>query len=222
MKRIALTLTLLLVSFCAACSHGLLNQVRGSGNRQRETRQVGSFKSITTEGAFHIEVVSQEALALEIEADDNVLPLISTDVSGSVLHIKNKHGYSVSKPVTVKISVPNLEGFSANGAGHLNVSGLKNELFEIDVNGAPAIEISGETALLRIKSNGAGTIDTHRLRAVKADVNSNGVSNINVYAREQLDVVVSGPSHVTYEGDPVVNKKINGPGSVERKVSEGS
>ncbi len=220
MKTIALML--LLMSLAIGCSHGLLNQVRGSGNRQRETRQVGSFTSISTEGAFNIEVVSQKQPALEIEGDDNILPLIGTEVSGNVLHIKNRHGYSVSEPIKITISVPNLEGLNASGAGQMKISGLKNERFEVDVNGAPVIEVSGETGLLKIKANGAGKIDTHRLRAARADVNSNGVSKIDLYAREQLDVEVSGPSSVTYEGDPVVNKKVNGPGSVQKKVSQGS
>jgi hypothetical protein len=166
--------------------------------------------------------VSQKPLALEIEGDDNILPLIGTDVSGGVLHIKNRRGYSVSEPIKIAISVPNLEGLSASGAGSMEVKGLKNEKFEIDVNGAPALEVSGETSLLKIKANGAGKIDTHRLRAATADVNSNGVSKISVYARDQLDVVVSGPSSVTYEGNPVVKQTVNGPGSVTKKASEGS
>lgn len=219
MKRIVLVL--LLVSLAAGC-HGPFNQVRGSGNRQKQTREVAPFTSISTEGAFEIEIVSQKPLALEIEGDDNILPLIGTDVSGGVLHIKNRRGYSVSEPIRIEISVPNLEGLSSSGAGSLEVTGLKNESFEIDVNGAPAIEVSGETNLLKIKANGAGKIDTHRLRAATADVNSNGVSKISLYARDKLDVVVSGPSNVTYEGDPVVKQTVNGPGSVQKKTSAGS
>jgi len=37
-----------------------------------------------------------------------------------------------------------------------------------------------------------------------------------------LDVKIAGPSKVTYKGDPVVNKTINGPGKVERRTSEGA
>ena len=220
MKRIMLML--LLVSLAVGCSRGLLNQVRGSGNRHREERKVGAFTSIVTDGAFDITVVSQKQPALEIEGDDNVLPLIGTDVSGNVLHIKNRSGYSVSQPIKVKISVPNLEAVTSNGAGRIRIAELKNDRFELDVNGAPALEASGETKFLKIKANGAGNIDTHRLRALRADVNSNGVTQIALYAREQLDVVVSGPSNVTYEGDPVVNQTINGPGTIQKKASQGS
>ena len=67
-----------------------------------------------------------------------------------------------------------------------------------------------------------GKIDTHKLHAARVEVDSKGVSTVEVYAGEQLDVTVSGPSHVIYQGNAVVNKTVNGPGSVEKKESEGS
>lgn len=218
-KRLML---IVLMTFAAACSHGILNQVAGSGNRQKQKRDVSSFTSLSTSGAFEIEIVCQKPLSLEIEGDDNILPLVSTEVSNNVLHIKNLRGYSVLKPISLKISVPNLEGISSSGAGKLEVSGLKNEKFEIDVNGAPTIKVSGETKVVDIDTNGAAKIDTHKLHASRAVVDSKGVSKVAVHAADQLDVTVSGPSHVTYQGDPVVNKTVNGPGSVQKKASEGS
>ena len=220
MKRIVLML--LLASLAVGCRGALLNQVRGSGNRQREERKVAAFTSIITDGAFDITVVSQKQYSLQIEGDDNILPMIGAEVSGNVLHIKNRSSYSVSQPVKIMISVPNLEAVTSNGAGKIKITDLKNDRFELDVNGVPAVEASGETKFLKIKANGAGNIDTDRLRATRADVNSNGVTQIDLFAREQLDVVVSGPSNVTYEGDPVVNKTINGPGTVQKKASQGS
>jgi hypothetical protein len=216
MKKIVLLM--LLVSLAAACHHGL-NQVSGSGNRQKQKREVASFTSISTNGAFHIEVVAQKPLALEIEADDNILPLVNMEVSNNVLHIKPSQSYSVSEPIIIRIAVPNLEGISSNGAGKIDVAGLNNEKFEIDLNGATAIRVSGETKLVDIDTNGAGKIDTSKLHAARAVVESKGVSRVEVHAADQLDVTVSGPSSVVYSGDPVVNKTVNGPGSVQKKAS---
>jgi putative autotransporter adhesin-like protein len=209
---------IVLVSMVAACHHGL-NQVSGSGNRQKQKREVASFTSISTNGAFHIEVVAQKPLALEIEADDNILPLVKTEVSNNVLHIKAGQSYSVREPIIIRIAVPNLEGITSNGAGKIDVDGLNNEKFEIDLNGATAIRVSGETKLVDIDTNGAGKIDTNKLRAARAVVESKGVSRVEVHAADQLDVTVSGPSSVVYSGDPVVNKTVNGPGSVQKKAS---
>jgi hypothetical protein len=214
-------LLLVLISLVAGC-HRIHDEIAGSGKIQKERRDVASFNSISTEGAFDLEIVCQKPRSLEIEGDDNVLPLVSTEVSNNVLHIRSLRGYSVSEPITVRISLPDLEGISASGAGTIEVSGLKNEKFEIDASGAPAIRASGETRVLDIDASGAGKIDTHKLRAARVVVDSKGVSKVEVYAAEQLDVTVSGPSHVIYRGDPVVKQTVNGPGRVEKKQSEGA
>ncbi len=219
MKRIVLLL--ILITLVAGC-HRIHDEIAGSGKLQKERRDVGSFNSISTAGAFNLEIVCQKPQSLEIEGDDNLLPLVSTEVSNNVLHIRNLRSYSVSEPITIKISLPDLAGISASGAGTIEVSGLKNEKFEIDASGAPAIKASGETKALSIDASGAGKIDTHKLRAARVVVDSKGVSKVEVYAAEQLDVTVSGPSHVIYQGDPVVKQTVNGPGSVEKKKSEGA
>ena len=218
MKR---TLLLLVLSLLVAGCH-FDRGVAGSGIRTKEKRNIGNFTSITTEGAFDIEVVSQTPASLELEGDDNLLPLVTTEVTNNVLHIKNSQSYSNRKPIVIKISAPNLEGLSANGAGTIQVSGLKNEKFGIDVNGAPKITVSGETKALQIDANGAANIDTHRLRADRAKVGSNGVSKVEVYAINDLDVTVAGPSTVTYHGNPQVKQDISGPGSIVKKEPSGS
>ena len=217
MKKIVLLL--LVVSLVTACRHGLINQVSGSGNRQNQKREVASFTSISTNGAFHIEVVAQKPLALEIEGDDNILPLVNMEVSNNVLHIKPGQNYSVREPIIIRIAVPNLEGVTSNGAGKIDVTGLKNDKFEIGLNGATAIRVSGETKLVEIDTNGAGKIDTNKLRAARAVIDSKGVSTVEVHAADQLDVTISGPSSVIYSGDPVVNKTVNGPGSVQKRAA---
>jgi hypothetical protein len=74
-----------------------------------------------------------------------------------------------------------------------------------------------------IDTSGAARIDTHRLHASQAVVDSKGVSTVDLSVSDTLNVTISGPSHVTYAGDPVVNKTINGPGSVDKKTaSEGT
>jgi hypothetical protein len=220
MKRLVVILALV-ASLAAGCAMHH-NEVVGSGQRQREKREVAPFNSISTEGAYQIEVVSQQSLSLEIEADDNLLPLIKTEVSNGVLRIKNSRGFSVNRPIVVKIGTPNLEGISASGAGSIEVSNLKNDKFEIDSNGAHSIKISGETGTVNIEANGAGKIDAHSLRATKGTVAANGVAKIEVYASEELNVTVSGPASVIYSGDPKLNKTVNGPGTVERRASEGA
>ena len=221
MRKFACSL-LLLPLLAAGCHHGLRAEIRGSGKRELQKRQVAPFTSILTEGAFNIQVTCQKDLSLELEGDDNVLDAISTEVSNNVLRLKNTKNYSVNEPVSLKITMPNLDGLSVSGAGRIEIRGMNNDNFQIDSSGAPVITVAGNTKLITIDSKGAGKIDTHNLRAARAVVDSKGVSRIDLDVKDQLDVTVSGPSTVTYIGDPVVNRRINGPGKVEKRVSEGA
>ena len=221
MRKLAL-LFLLLPLLVAGCHHGMRAEVKGSGKRVMQKREISPFTSISTEGAFEIEVTCQKEPSLQVEGDDNVLEFVTAEVGGNVLRLKSSKSYSTDEPVRFKIAVPNLEGLSVSGAGRIDIKDMKNEKFEIDSNGAPNIIVSGSTKTVDIDSNGAGKIDTHNLRASRAVVESKGVSRIDLDVSEQLDITVSGPSTVTYRGDPVVNKTINGPGKVEKRSSEGA
>jgi hypothetical protein len=221
MKKLAL----LFLSFpllAVGCHHGMRAEIKGSGKRVVEKRNVTPFTSISTEGAFSIEVTCQKDLSLEVEGDDNVLSVVTTEVSNNVLRLRNTKNYSSSEPVKFRISVPDLESLAVDGAGHIDIKGLNNEKFEINADGAPSISVAGKTKLINIDTSGAGKIDTHNLHAVRGVVESKGVAQIELDVTDQLDVTVSGPSSVYYRGDPKVNKTINGPGKVERRGGEGA
>ena len=221
MKKLAL-LFLLFPLLVAGCHHGMRAEIKGSGKRVVEKRNITSFTSISTEGSFSIEVTCQKDLGLEVEGDDNVLNVVTAEVSNNVLRLRNSKNYSSDEPVKFRISVPNLEGLTVEGAGKVDVKGLSNDKFEINSEGAPAINVSGKTKFINIDSSGAGKIDTHNLHAERAVVDSKGVAQIDLDVADQLDVTISGPSSVYYKGDPKVNKTIHGPGKVERRGGEGA
>lgn len=224
MKKLACLLLLLpvLTVLSAGCHHGRFAEIKGNGKREMQKRQVAPFTSISTDGAFTIEVTCQKELSLEIEGDENVLEFITTEVDNNILRLDNNKSYSTSEPIRVKISVPNLEGLAVNGAGHIDVKGLNNEKFEIDSNGAPTIVASGTTKMVDIAANGAGKVDTQNLHATRAVVDARGVAKVDLDVSDQLDVEISGPSSVTYKGNPAVNKNIQGPGKLTRRGGEGA
>lgn len=224
MRKIAplFWLLLLLPVLAAGCHHGRFAQVQGNGKRELQKRHVAAFTSISANGAFMIEVTCQKDASLEIEGDENVLDFVKTDVNSNILRLENSQNYSVSEPIRVRISVPNLEGLAVNGAGHIDVKGVKNDKFEIDTNGAPAITVAGTTKMVDIAANGAGKVDAQNLHATRAVVDARGVARVEVDVSDQLDVEISGPASVNYNGNPSVNKTIHGPGKLTRKGGEGA
>jgi len=196
-----------------------MNGVKGSGVRKTEKRDLPVFTSIETSGAFEVEVTCQATPSFEIEGDDNLLPLIETEVRGSVLHVTSHKGYSSSKGIVLRVKVQNLEFVKSTGAGKFHITDLKNDKFEVRSTGAATVVVSGETKSVRIGSTGAGEIDAHNLRAEKADVDVTGAASVDVYASDELDVTVSGAGRVRYSGNPKINKHLSGAGQVSRRES---
>ena len=95
MRKLAL-LFLLLPLLATGCHHGIRAEVNGSGKRVMQKREISPFTSISTEGAFAIEVTCQKDPSLEIEGDDNVLELVTAEVSGNVLRLRSSKSYSTN------------------------------------------------------------------------------------------------------------------------------
>jgi hypothetical protein len=194
------------------------NGVRGSGNRMTERRVILAFLSIEVSGAYEVEIVAQKDRSLEITGDDNVLPLVTTEVKNNTLHIGSSKPYSVNHPITVKISVPELEAISTSGASKITISGLKNSDFKVDSSGASKLSLAGETKKLSIGTSGASNIEAKDLHAEKVNVESSGAGFVSVYATDQLDASASGAARIDYYGDPkTVNPETSGPASINKK-----
>ena len=219
MKKLALAGTIFCgsVFMFAGCHVG----VHGSGLRKTEKRDVPAFTAINTSGMLEVDVKCQQAVSLEVEADDNLLSLVQTEVIDGVLRIKTTRNYRSQGGIIVRVTVPNLERLQASGAGKFRISDLKNDEFEIHSSGVVDVSASGQTKSLEIDESGAGKIDTHNLRAAVVSVHVSGAANVDVYASDQLDVTVSGAANVTYSGDPKINKHVSGAGSITRKESRG-
>jgi hypothetical protein len=215
MKRIAIVLASFLLVL-SGCHHG---GVRGSGVRKSEKRDLPSFTAIETSGAFEVQVNCQKPVSFEIEGDDNILPLIQTEVRNGVLRVSSQKRYNTSSPISLRITVPSLNSVRSTGAGKFTISGLQNEDFEINSTGAAMVIAEGQSNSVRIRSTGAGKIDAQNLHARTAEVSVTGAASVDVYASEQLDVTVSGAGRVSYSGDPKVNKRVSGAGQVNKKQS---
>lgn len=216
------TLTTALIVAFSSCRH-LGKGVHGSGVRKTEKRDLPAFKSIETNGAFAIRVTCQQAAGFEIEGDDNLLPLVTTEVRNGVLRIFSDGSYTATQAISVRMTLPDLEAISSTGAADIQVTSVKNDQLTISWQGAGRIEAAGESKFVHISSTGAGKIDTGKLRAERAKVSVTGAAHVDVYASQQLDVTVSGVGQVAYGGNPpVVNKSVTGLGSISKKESGGS
>lgn len=205
--------------FLPACSvaGNVLNVTRGSGNVIRETRNISGVTGIELAGSADVDITFGEAESLEVEAEDNIVPLIETKVENGrlVIGTKSNTSYSNTRPVTVHVTLKSLEAVSLSGSGSLSVQNFQGETFKVDLDGSGDIEVSGTADRADMTLGGSGKINAEQLKANSVKVTVDGSGEANVYAGEQLDAVVSGSGTIRYSGNPAqVNKDVSGSGSI--------
>lgn len=221
MKKLAvifgLALSLTLITGCHGLHFG--KGVAGSGVRKTEKRIVADFKGIDVGGAYEIEVVAQkQEQGIELEGDDNILPLVKTEVKNGTLHVWSDEPFNVKNAVRLKIAAADVQAMNISGACKVNVQNIKTDRFELNVSGASDVIMQGETTSLKIDSNGASKVDSEKLTTRAANVTTNGAGTTRVYVSEEMTANASGASTIIYSGDPkVVNKKDSGASKITKK-----
>lgn len=195
-----------------------VGSVKGSGQMGTEVRELSGFRKIDASGVFQIEIVAQKDFSVEVEADDNLLQYITTEVRHGALHLETERKLNTSNPIRVRISAPDIEGIETAGAANVILTELKNGSLEIDSSGASKIKVSGETAKLVVDVSGATQVDAVGLAAENANVEASGASTVELLVNGNLKTNASGASTIRYAGSPRdVVKKSSGASTVSPK-----
>ena len=218
MSRIWMILLVLglVTSGCAITLH----YEEGSGVLVTEQRDVSGFDRVSFEGFGTLIITHGSKESLTIEAEDNILPRIETNVRGGTLEI----GFDTdrwqdivrpTKSITYTLTVITLDGIALSGAGSIEARGIDAERFDVELSGAGSIEIYGFAVAQDINVSGAGSYDSGEIKSEHIDVNISGAGNATVWATESLDVNISGVGNVSYYGHPQVRESVSGLGNLK-------
>lgn len=205
---------------CSVGNFNLKNMsgVQGSGNAKQETRNVSGFKEIEASGAINTEIAVGKDFIVTVEADDNLLPQVKTEVKGETLKIYTENRFSSKTKITVRISMPELKKVDISGASTANITNVTGDSLEMQASGASRIKVDGQVKDFNVEASGASTIDASKLNAENADVDSNGASTITVAPSSDLKAEASGASTVYYTGDPKnIKQDSSGASTIKKK-----
>ena len=192
-------------------------QEQGSGVSAAETRTVGDFARIHSEGSVVIDVQVKEGVArtVEVRTDDNLLSMIRTEVLDGVLEIVAVSGIDANNDVHIKVTTPSLEAIHLEGANRLALDIASAGEIDVHIEGAGRMRATGRVGKLTVHSEGAGTIEAAELVAKSVDVHIEGAGRATVNATHALKARIEGAGLVRYAGNPSnVEKTIDGIGRV--------
>lgn len=213
-----------------------ISSIDGNGNVIKEERTVTSFNKIDISGGFEVILNQGKEEKLELEVDENLLELITTETKNNNLIIKSDKSIGDAKSLKLYITVVNLEDIDVSGAVELTNKGtFEGEILEIGVSGAGDIDLKLEVEELKmdmsgasetnlagkahhfeIEISGAGELNAEKLKTRNAIIDISGAGSAIVHAKKTLNIEVSGAGSVKYKGNPKVSKDISGAGSVKK------
>jgi Putative auto-transporter adhesin, head GIN domain len=189
--------------------------IRGSGIAASETRVVPAFSGVTLAGAAEVFVDVGGEQRVVVHADDNLLPIITTEVEGGVLVVSQTDPIDTATTPRVEVTTPSLDTLRLTGAGDLTLDGHDLERLDVSLSGAGVLRGSGSVERLDLMLSGAGNIELESLVAADVSAMLSGAGNIVVHATRSLDAKVTGVGTIFYVGDPVdVRRSVLGPGAV--------
>lgn len=213
---------------------GILGE-RGSGVITTETRSVSGFDQIDLAGQGRVEIDFGDSEALVIEAEDNLMPLLTSDVSGGTLVLGSTRNIDPTVDVVYSVTVTSLNSLRLSGSGEIHAPDFVGNNIDIElggsgfvllngidvgevgaeISGSGNIELSGIADRLNASISGSGSLDADALTVSGANVSISGSGHAVVNATDSLVADVSGSGSVEYLGDPSVRAEVSGSGNVD-------
>jgi hypothetical protein len=197
---------LVLVGVLAGC-------VQGQGPVTSETREVGAFSRIEATAGIRIVVHIGPSEAVEVSAQENLLPVIATDLRGDTLSIEASEDFTTLEPVTITVVVPALDGITLSGGSQAVIDGLDGESLELRIRGGAQVTAAGSVDSVGLDAGGGAMASLEDLSARVATVSMDGGAAATLTASGEVSGTAAGGSRLTVLGDAVVSVE-ESPGSV--------
>jgi len=203
--------------FFAGCN--FVAGVAGSGRVITENRNVSGFDSIEFSGSGRLEIDQNGTEALSISADDNLLPLLTSEVEGTHLILKVRPGSRVrpSQKIVYKIGAKKLNEVACAGDISAVLRGIHTDSLKLEIAGSGDISADGTSDQQSVSIAGSGKYSGAGLKSKSASINISGSGDAVLAASEELKVNVAGSGSIKYIGEPKITQSIMGSGTIEQQ-----
>jgi hypothetical protein len=218
-KLLTLCVALALSWACGGSDHGICSNVVGSGNLVTESRAVTDFAAVEVSAAAHLVVEQTGGESLSVTAEDNVLPLVRSEVRNGrlILGLEPNAGVTITREILFRLTVRDLAEVEASGATRVEMRGVDSAELTLRFSGASSVSARGAVDRAILTLAGASHCEAPELRTRVLTATVSGASYALVRASDFLEANVSGASVLEYLGDPRLGTSVTG-GSLVRRV----
>jgi hypothetical protein len=172
-------------------------RITGTGDIISQTFITEPFHSVENIGIADISITKGENQEITINAQSNIINLITYEVRDGELIISIEENVIIesSRGISVDIITPVIHKVTSMGTAYIKLSG------------------PGQGKLY-LNNTGTGTINAFNLEVDTCYVSLTGTGSCKVTVNELLDAIITGTGNVYYRGYPAITSHITGLGSL--------
>jgi len=209
---------------------------KGNGNVVTDSRKVTEdFTKVSASEGLMVYVTQADEFSIEVEADDNVIDFIDTEIRNGKLRIDcNRNIGRATK--NIYVSLPKVTELSASSGSQLEtkntiktseleIDGSSGAILEleivsneigIDASSGANLRISGTTDEAIIDVSSGGNINAKDLLTKNCNAAASSGGNVKVQVSRSLVADASSGGNISYSGDPSIETKKSVSGSVHQ------
>lgn len=212
-------------------------KIKGNGNVITEKRTTSDYDAIAVGGSFDVVLVKGTEGNITLKGEENIIPLIETEISGGTLKINYKKNTNVrtTRRMVVTVTVTEIESIALGGSGNItSKTDLKSDDFSVSLGGSGNIELDIDADETNVNIGGSGNIDlkgtTNNLKCAIAgsgsiraydlttsEINATiaGSGSVKATVKNKIKANLIGSGSLYYKGNPKhIDSKSIGSGSI--------
>ncbi len=239
MKKSAFLLIIVALLVNSCIIDGWDKGISGNGHVEEESRDVSGFSGVHASTGIDVFISEGSGFDVKVEADENLLEVILTELNGNMLVIKtDRVNIRSAKSKKVYVTMPKLKELKISSAGDckgmtpfncddLRVSissagDLKLDVeanrIDINISSSGDATLTGRTGVLDANLSSAGDLHAFDLIAETVSVDVSSAGDARVYASEEISMNASSAGNVYYKGEAdVVHSRSSSAGDIIRK-----
>jgi len=188
----------------------------GTAALTSENRPIANITGLELDTSGRVEITTGATQSLSVEAPADVLPVLTSEVTGGVLRLSVKDHAAIrnSGSIRYKLTVPTLDRISVEGSGDVRYTDLKAPTLTVDIDGSGDVTLAGTVEKQTVRLSGSGNYSAADLATRSADVSVDGSGGVDVRVADTLKIDIKGSGDVSYRGTPTVDKHVAGSGDI--------
>lgn len=230
--KIAITLTLSLL--LASCGFDFGPGEKGNGTITEQAREVNEdFTTVAASEGLHVYVSQADNFKIKVEADENIIDLIGTDIQNNTLKIYAiKNIGNATK--NIYVSLPNIAGLKSSSGAQLKTeteintpelsidasSGafvsaiIVTDNISLDASSGAHITITGTAKNSTVDASSGAYINASEFKTVTSNAQASSGANVNLNVAESLHADASSGGNISYSGKATLSSKKSVAGNI--------